>query len=108
MTEKLYDKDSYLKEFQATVVSCEQKNETTWRITLDKTVFFPEGGGQTGDSGWLNDVEVTDTREKAGVIYHETKASLEGGTQVAGKIDFAARFDKMQQHTGEHILSGIV
>ena len=56
MTEKLYDKDSYLKEFQATVVSCEQKNETTWRITLDKTVFFPEGGGQTGDSGWLNDV----------------------------------------------------
>ena len=108
MTEKLYDKDSYLKEFQATVVSCEQKNETTWRITLDKTVFFPEGGGQTGDSGWLNDVKVTDTREKNGVIYHETKAPLEVGTKVAGKIDFAIRFDKMQQHTGEHILSGIV
>lgn len=108
MTEKLYDTDSYLKEFQATVLSCEQKNENTWRVVLDKTAFFPEGGGQTGDSGWLNDVEVTDTREKAGVIYHETKASLEGGTQVAGKIDFAARFDKMQQHTGEHILSGIV
>lgn len=107
-TEKLYDKDSYLKEFQATVVSCEQKNETTWRITLDKTVFFPEGGGQTGDSGWLNDVKVTDTREKNGVIYHETKAPLEVGTKVAGKIDFAIRFDKMQQHTGEHILSGIV
>ena len=107
MTEKLYDKDSYLKEFQATVVSCEQKNETTWRITLDKTVFFPEGGGQTGDSGWLNDVKVADTREKNGVIYHETKAPLEVGTKVAGKIDFAIRFDKMQQHTGEHILSGI-
>ena len=108
MTEKLYDKDSYLKEFQATVVSCEQKNATTWRITLDKTVFFPEGGGQTGDSGWLNDVKVADTREKNGVIYHETKAPLEVGTKVAGKIDFAIRFDKMQQHTGEHILSGIV
>ena len=108
MTEKLYDTDSYLKEFQATVLSCEQKNENTWRVVLDKTVFFPEGGGQTGDSGWLNDVEVTDTREKAGIIYHETKAPLEAGTQVAGKIDFAARFDKMQQHTGEHILSGIV
>ena len=108
MTEKLYDTDSYLKEFQATVLSCEQKNENTWRVVLDKTAFFPEGGGQTGDSGWLNDVEVTDTREKAGVIYHETKAPLEAGTQVAGKIDFAARFDKMQQHTGEHILSGIV
>ena len=108
MTEKLYDKDSYLQEFQATVISCEQKNENTWRVVLDKTAFFPEGGGQTGDTGWLNDVEVTDTREKAGVIYHETKAPLEAGTQVAGKIDFAARFDKMQQHTGEHILSGIV
>ena len=107
-TEKLYDKDSYLKEFQATVLSCEQKNENTWRVVLDKTVFFPEGGGQSGDTGWLNDVEVTDTREKSGVIYHETKAPLEVGTLVAGKIDFAARFDKMQQHTGEHILSGIV
>ena len=107
-TEKLYDKDSYLSEFQATVISCEQKNENTWRVVLDKTAFFPEGGGQTGDTGWLNDVEVTDTREKAGVIYHETKEPLEVGTQIAGKIDFAVRFDKMQQHTGEHILSGIV
>ena len=108
MTEKLYDTDSYLKEFQAMVLSCEQKNENTWRVVLDKTAFFPEGGGQTGDTGWLNDVEVTDTREKAGIIYHETKAPLEGGIQVAGKIDFATRFEKMQQHTGEHILSGIV
>ena len=108
MTEKLYDKDSYLQEFQATVVSCEQKNETAWRIILDKTAFFPEGGGQTGDTGWLKDVEVTDTHEKNGIIYHETKTPLEMGTKVAGKIDFAARFDKMQQHTGEHILSGIV
>lgn len=107
-TEKLYDTDSYLNEFQATVISCEQKNETTWRVVLDKTTFFPEGGGQTGDTGWLNDVEVTDTREKAGVIFHETKAPMEVGIPVAGKIDFAARFDKMQQHTGEHILSGIV
>lgn len=108
MTEKLYDRDSCLKEFQATVLSCEQKNETTWSVVLDKTVFFPEGGGQTGDTGWLNDVEVTDTCEKEGLIYHETKAPLEVGTQVIGKIDFATRFDKMQQHTGEHILSGIV
>ena len=107
-TEKLYDKDSYLQEFQATVISCEKKDDTTWQAVLDRTAFFPEGGGQTGDTGWLNDIEVTDTREKAGVIYHEVKAPLEVGAQAAGRIDFAARFDKMQQHTGEHILSGIV
>ena len=107
-TDKLYDKDSYLKEFTATVVACEQKDETTWKIVLDRTAFFPEGGGQTGDMGWLNDIEVTDTREKSGVIYHETKVPIEVGAQVAGKIDFTVRYDKMQQHTGEHILSGIV
>ena len=107
-TDKLYDKDSYLKEFTATVVACEQKDETTWKIVLDRTAFFPEGGGQTGDIGWLNDIEVTDTREKSGVIYHETKVPIEVGAQVSGKIDFTVRYDKMQQHTGEHILSGIV
>ena len=108
ITKKLYDTDSYLKEFTATVVSCEQKNDTTYRVVLDQTAFFPEGGGQTGDLGWLNDVEVIDTREKAGVVYHETRVPMESGTQAAGKIDFAVRYDKMQQHTGEHILSGIV
>lgn len=107
-TVKLYDTDSYLKEFTAAVLSCEQKNDTTYRVVLNQTAFFPEGGGQTGDLGWLNDVEVVDTREKAGVVYHETKVPMEPGTQVAGKIDFAVRYDKMQQHTGEHILSGIV
>ena len=105
---KLYDTDSYLKEFTATVVSCEPKDDTTYRIVLDQTAFFPEGGGQTGDLGWLNDVKVTDTREKAGIIYHETNTPMEPGTQVAGKIDYAVRYDKMQQHTGEHILSGII
>lgn len=107
-TERLFDTDSYLKEFKATVVSCEKKNEDTWRIVLDRTAFFPEGGGQSGDTGWLNEIPVTDTREKDGIIYHEMKESLEVGTQVKGKIDFAERFSKMQQHTGEHILSGLV
>lgn len=107
-TEKLYDKDSYLKEFQATVLACEPKSKGSWLVVVDKTAFFPEGGGQTGDNGWFNDVEVTDTSEKEGVIYHETNAPLEVGAQVIGEIDFSSRFDKMQQHSGEHILSGVV
>lgn len=105
---RLFDKDSYLKEFQATVVSCEKKNENIWQVVLDQTAFFPEGGGQSGDTGWLNELEVIGTREKAGVIYHEMKEALELGTQVSGKVNFSERFDKMQQHTGEHILSGMV
>ena len=94
--------------FQATVVACEKKSEEQWLVALDQTVFFAEGGGQTGDSGWLNELEVVNAREKAGVIYHEVKAPLEVGTLVTGKVNVPARFDKMQQHTGEHILSGIV
>lgn len=112
-TEKLYDKDSHRKEFTAAVVSCEEKRtakgeKTGYRVVLDRTAFFPEGGGQFGDRGWLDDVEVFDTHEKGGIIYHETKEPLEPGRTVKGKLDFAVRFDRMQQHSGEHILSGLV
>lgn len=112
-TEKLYYKDSHMKEFEATVVSCEEKlsakgEKTGYRIVLDRTAFFPEGGGQFGDIGWLNEVEVFDTHEKGGMIYHETREAMEPGRTVKGKLDFDVRFDRMQQHTGEHILSGLV
>lgn len=112
-TEKLFYEDSYLKEFTATVVSCEEavsaKGEKRgYRIVLDKTAFFPEGGGQFGDMGWLNGIRVYDTHEKSGIIYHETKDPIEVGTQVKGKLDFEERFSRMQQHSGEHIMSGIV
>lgn len=106
-TERLYYNDSHMSEFTATVRSCEP-GKKGFRVVLDRTAFFPEGGGQFGDIGWLNGIEVTDTREKAGVIYHEVKAALEPGTVVAGKLDFKERFSRMQQHSGEHILSGIV
>ena len=99
---------NYLEEFQATVVCCEKKSEDQWLVALDQTAFFPEGGGQSGDCGWLSDVEVVNAREKAGVIYHEVKEALEVVMQVLWKVNAAARFYKMQQHTGEHILSGIV
>ncbi len=108
-TEKLYYKDSHKKEFEARVLRCEKNAQGDgYRIVLDRTAFFPEGGGQFGDIGWLNEVKVTDTREKGGIIFHETKEPLEEGSTVKGRLDFEVRFDRMQQHTGEHILSGLV
>lgn len=112
-TEKLFYKDSHLKEFTAKVLSCQEKpskkgEKPGYRILLDRTAFFPEGGGQFGDRGWLDGVEVSDTHEKEGLIWHETEAPLEVGTIVQGKLDFPERFVRMQQHTGEHMISGIV
>lgn len=107
-TRRLFDEDSSLKEFHAMVISCEKAEEDAWNVVLDQTAFFPEGGGQAGDTGWLNEIPVTDTKEKDGVIFHKVNVPLEIGSQVSGKLDYKERFMKMQQHTGEHILSGIV
>ncbi len=106
-TEKLYYKDSHKKEFKAVVLSC-QESEKGYKIVLDKTAFFPEGGGQLGDIGWLDDVEVLDTHEKDGIIYHDTREPIEEGKTVLGKLNWEERFSRMQQHTGEHIVSGLV
>lgn len=107
MTEKLFYHDSHLKEFEAHVVSCECAGDL-FEIVLDKTVFFPEGGGQYADKGLLGGVNVLDVHEKNNIIYHTTDNPLEPGTKVFGKINWEERFEKMQQHTGEHIVSGIV
>lgn len=107
MTEKLFYQDSHRTEFTAKVISCEEAKDG-YRVVLDQTVFFPEGGGQYADTGMLGDTEVTDVYEKDDVIYHTTKAPLEAGSEVNGKINWDERFEKMQQHTGEHIVSGIV
>ncbi len=106
MTEKLYDKDSFLKEFTATVLECEMC-ENGWSVLLDKTAFFPEAGGQKADTGTLNDAKVSDVLIKAENIYHITDAPFNVGDVVTGKIDFDRRFDYMQQHSAEHIISGI-
>lgn len=103
MTEKLYDIDSHLKEFTATVLSCENK-----KAVLNKTAFFPEGGGQTADTGTIDDIEVLDVQIEDGVIYHYLKTDLQVGKEVQCKLDWQNRFDKMQNHSGEHIISGIV
>ena len=109
MTEKLFYEDGYIKEFRGTVLSCtEDRKEGQYNVILDRTAFFPEGGGQYGDTGWLDDVEVLDTQEKDGVIWHRTNAPLSEGKEITGKLNWEQRFDKMQQHTGEHMVSGIV
>lgn len=107
MTVKLFYEDSFMDKFTATVLSCEE-SKNGYRVVLDRTAFFPEGGGQFGDTGFLNGIRVKDTREKQGVIWHETEAPLEAGSVVEGVLDFEQRFERMQQHTGEHVVSGIV
>ena len=107
MTRRLYYEDSHRKEFQAVVTACE-KAENYWRVSLDQTAFFPEGGGQAGDSGFLEDVEIFDTHEKQGIVWHYAKAPLDPGAQVLGRIDWDKRFSRMQQHSGEHIVSGLI
>ncbi len=107
MTEKLFYHDSHRRTFIAKVLSCEPyKNQ--YKVVLDQTVFFPEGGGQYADTGFLNDVKVLDVHEKDDIIYHTTEAPLEAGQEVSGSINWEERFEKMQQHTGEHIVSGLV
>lgn len=107
MCEKLYETDSYLAEFTATVLDVKSEGEHFW-IALDRTAFFPEGGGQAGDLGYLEEARVSDTQEKDGHIYHKTDLALPVGTTVHGRVDFAVRFDRMQNHSGEHIVSGLV
>ena len=106
-TVKLFYNDPFLTEFSATVLSCEE-GKGGYKVVLDQTAFYPEGGGQPTDIGVLGGVKVTDVHEKAGVITHTCAAPLEVGAVVSGKIDWAVRFDHMQQHSGEHIISGIL
>ncbi len=106
MTKKLYDEDAYMTEFDADVVSVEEKNGK-FEVVLDATAFFPEGGGQAADSGYLSDIPVLDVQEKGGVVCHiMPEAPRE--TRVHGVIDWDVRYRRMQNHTGEHLVSGIV
>ena len=107
MTEKLFYLDSHLQRFSAQVEQCVPDGEN-WQIVLDRTAFFPEGGGQYADTGILGSARVLDVQEKDGVIFHRTDAPLSVGDCVEGRIDWDLRFMKMQQHTGEHIVSGLV
>lgn len=122
MTEKLYYRDVYQKEFDASVTKSAQGRDG-WHIYVDRSAFFPEGGGQSGDRGWLTNagragtadagredsrIEVLDTQEDGDDIYLVCGEEIPAGTSVHGILDWQFRFDRMQNHSGEHIVSGII
>lgn len=105
---RLYYQTPYVKSFMCTIEQCEESGKGTWLAVLNQTGFYPEGGGQPFDTGMLNGVAVLSVHERGDVIIHELAAPLEPGTLAEGIIDWQKRYDNMQQHTGEHILSGLV
>ncbi len=116
MTEKLFYEDSHLRTFTAKVLECIPEGEQ-YQVVLDRTAFFPQGGGQYADTGWLNmvsesereqDIRILDVQERDGKILHLAERPIPTGSHVSGRLDWPERFMKMQQHTGEHIVSGLV
>ncbi len=106
MTEKLYEQDAFLSQFEGKVLSCE-KGKKGFDLVLDRTAFYPEGGGQPYDTGTLGGVKVLEVHNREGEIVHTCDAPLEPGRTITGVIDWDRRFDLMQQHSGEHIVSGL-
>lgn len=104
---KLYYEDCHLERFSAVVTDCVREGEH-WLVRLDRTAFYPEGGGQACDLGTLGSVPVYDVQERGEDVVHFCGGALEVGAVVEGVVDYSRRFDLMQQHTGEHIVSGII
>ncbi len=104
VTRLLYYEDSSIREFQGTVLHTVEKDGGLW-VELDQTAFYPGGGGQPPDHGRLDGAAVTDTREEEGRVWHRVESALVPDTRVDGTLDWTRRFDHMQQHTGQHILS---
>ena len=110
-TEKFYDDRPYDTGFTSEVVSCTPgKAVGTWQLVLAGTLFFPEEGGQTPDRGTIDGAEVLDVQIRDDVITHTVRreAPFAEGTAVHGTIDWDHRFSNMQNHSGEHILSGLL
>ena len=106
-TERLYEKDVHLRTFTAQVLAC-QAGKHGYHVVLDRTAFYPEGGGQPGDQGTLDGVAVTDVHTVDGEIVHYLEKPLAVGATVTGVLDYDRRFALMQQHSGEHIVSGLI
>ena len=108
MTNLLYNQSAYIREFTASVLSCEPTDDGKYTVTLDRTAFFPEQGGQYADRGLLGGANVLDVQINAGIVLHTVNAPLTVGDTVDGSLDWETRYDRMQNHTGEHIVSGIL
>lgn len=104
---KLYYDSPYIKEFEATVVSCE-KGKKGYEVVLDQTAFYPEGGGQPTDTGNLGGVKVLEVHEKNEIVTHYLEGPLTVGETVKGSINWDRRFIHMQEHSGEHLVSGLI
>lgn len=108
MTEKLYYQDSHLHNFSACVLCCEPVDNGLFRVVLDRSAFFPEGGGQRQDTGKIGGAAVVDVQERDGEIVHVCDAPLKVGETCDCSVDWEQRYRRMQNHSGEHIVSGIV
>ncbi len=106
-TEKLYEADGALSVFDAAVLDCRAAEDGRYAVLLDRTAFFPEGGGQYADTGYLGDARVSDVQIVGGELLHYTDAPLAVGKTVQGRLDAQKRYTRMQHHTAEHILSGL-
>lgn len=106
MTERLYEMDSYIRTFSATVMEC-KPHDVGYRVRLSRTAFFPEGGGQAADGGTINGVPVLDVQVMEDEIWHYTAAPLIAGEAVEGVLDWDVRFSRMRHHTAEHIVCSI-
>lgn len=104
---ELFYRDPCLRAFDARVLSCTEE-DGRWAVVLDDTAFYPEGGGQPADRGTLGAARVLDVQRRDGVILHYTDRPLPAGCAVHGELDWTRRFDHMQQHSGEHIVSGLI
>lgn len=106
-TKKLYYVNSHLSQFFGRVLCC-QPCDRGFEVILDQTAFYPEGGGQAADTGTLGTIRVLDVRERGGAIVHLCDGPVTVGQTLEGTIDYNLRFDRMQQHSGEHIVSGLI
>ncbi len=115
LTQVIYEDDAYAKECMAKVLECKEvlrkdgdREETVYGIVLDKTVFFPEGGGQPADEGVINEVPVIDVQKEDGKIYHYVRTAFVSGDEVNLQLNFNLRYRRMQNHSGEHVFCGLI